>query len=79
MRYIYDPLVDALLITFRKGKVAETREVTPFMNIDVDKDGKVLSIEVFDASKQINKQEISHPGFSVTPYSKKKIRELVIK
>ena len=82
MKYNYDPLVDALLITFKKGRYKETKEVTPYMNVDIDAKGNVLSVEILDAKKHvgstINKKE-NGATFSVTPYSKRKVLELMAK
>lgn len=77
MKYTYDPLVDALLITLRSGSVSETKEVTPLINIDVDKKGQVLSIEILDAKKQFGPKLSERPVFMMTPYSKKKVAELI--
>ena len=58
MEITYDPKVDALNITFKKGKVAKTIKVTSRLLIDVDKRGNVLGIEMLDVSRQIPKKEI---------------------
>ncbi len=83
MKYTYDPLADALLITFKKGKYNETREVTPYMNVDVDSKGNVLSVEILDAKKHagptISKMNSRFPKFELAPYSKKQVLELVAK
>ncbi len=82
MKYTYDPLADALLITFKKGKYKETKEVAPYMNVDVDKKGDILSVEILDAKKHVG-SDIKMKGgaakFSVTPYSKRKVLELTAK
>jgi len=83
MKYNYDPLVDALLITLKKGKYKETKEVTPYMNVDINSKGDVLSVEILDAKKHIgstiSKNAKGAPMFEVAPYSKKKVLELLAK
>lgn len=39
-----------LLLTFREGKVASTKEPHPEIFVDLDADGNVLEIEVIGAS-----------------------------
>ena len=41
-----DKEVDALDVTLRSGRVEETVEVTPEVLLDVDKNGKLLHVEV---------------------------------
>lgn len=79
MKYIYDPLVDAVSIKFRRGSVAETKEITPSIMVDVDNRGNLLSIEILGVKKQVKRGMLFPPQFLVAPYSKRKIRELVAK
>lgn len=79
MKYTYDPLVDAMSIRLRNGRIAETKEITPSVMVDVDKSGHLLAIEILGVKKQIKRGMLFSPQFSVIPYSKKKIRELVVK
>jgi len=81
MKYTYDPLVDALLITFKKGKYKETKEVTSYMNVDIDAKGDVLSVEVLDAKKHVGAISRGNDTakFELAPYSKRKVLELVAK
>ena len=53
MKIKYDSKVDAVYIELAKGKYEVSREVSPSVVIDEDKDGKVLGIEILDASKTI--------------------------
>ena len=57
MKVIYDPETDTLDMIFRDGKVAESDEDKPGIILDYDADGKIVSIEVLDASK-VMKQPI---------------------
>lgn len=60
MNITYDPVADALNIVFRKGRVAETKEVSEGILLDVDKKENPLYLEVLDASKRFKqpKQQI---------------------
>ncbi|GBE04335.1 hypothetical protein BMS3Abin09_01269 [bacterium BMS3Abin09] len=57
MKVIFDPYTDALSLIFRKDKVAETDEVREGIIIDYNKDGKIVSMEILDASEQITEPE----------------------
>ena len=53
MNISYDPKVDAMSIKFADGKYYKTRKVSDVILVDEDKKGKVLSIEILDASINI--------------------------
>lgn len=53
MKVIYDKETDTLTIVLRAGKVAESDEARPGMILDYDKSGQLLSIELLDASEQV--------------------------
>ncbi len=53
MKMYYDPEVDALRISFRRGKALESEEILPNVIVDYAEDGKILSIEVLYASKTL--------------------------
>jgi uncharacterized protein YuzE len=54
MRITYDPKADAAYIRFRKGKFqVTTQRLTEDMAIDYGPDGKVVGIEILDASKYV--------------------------
>lgn len=53
MKVIYDKETDTLSIIFRPGKVAESDEPRPGLILDFDKSGRLVSLEVLDASEQI--------------------------
>jgi uncharacterized protein YuzE len=55
MKVIYDRETDTLSIVLRPGKVAESDEVREGLIMDYDKAGKLLSIELLDASEQVNR------------------------
>lgn len=53
MKINYDSKVDALSIKLRKGVYDVSRKVTDSVLVDVDKKGKILRIEILDASENI--------------------------
>lgn len=52
MKLYYDTEVDAVDIEFKKGAVAETKELSPEVLLDVDRKGTPLSLEILGASKR---------------------------
>ena len=53
MKVIYDKETDTLSIILRPGKVAESEEPRPGLILDYDKGGRLVSIELLDASVQV--------------------------
>jgi len=53
MKIKYDKKVDALYIEFGKGKYFQSKKVSDSIMVDEDKKGKVLGIEVLDASENM--------------------------
>ncbi|MBI4435019.1 DUF2283 domain-containing protein [Candidatus Uhrbacteria bacterium] len=47
-----DPVADALYLTLKRGRVAKSREVEPGVVLDLDRYGRVLGIEMLDASRR---------------------------
>ncbi len=54
MKVICDKEADTLSIVLRDGKVADSDEPRPGTILDYDKAGRLLSIELLDASEQVN-------------------------
>ena len=52
MKIHYYAKIDALDIVFKKGKVAETREISPEVLLDVDKKGDPVSLEILGAKER---------------------------
>ena len=52
MNIKYDKEADAMYLKFSDAEVAESDEDTPGIIIDYDKDGKIVGIELLDASQQ---------------------------
>lgn len=53
MKVIYDPETDILDLIFREAQVAESDEIRDGLIVDFGKDGKIVSLEVLDASEHI--------------------------
>lgn len=53
MKITYDKIADAMYIYLNKTKVFRTVKMADRLLIDLDKEGKVLGIEILDASDQI--------------------------
>jgi uncharacterized protein YuzE len=53
MKVIYDQETDTLSIILRPGKVAESDEVADGLILDYNSTGKLLSIELLDASEKV--------------------------
>ena len=53
MKVVYDRESDTLSIILRNGTVAESDEPRPGTILDYDKVGRLLSIELLDASEQV--------------------------
>lgn len=53
MKIRYDPKVNAMYIELGNGKYDKTRKVSDVILVDEDKNGKVLGIEILDASINI--------------------------
>ncbi|MFA6376423.1 MAG: DUF2283 domain-containing protein [Candidatus Paceibacterota bacterium] len=57
MKINYDSEADALSIIIKKGKVAKTIEIAPEVNLDVDKSGNFLYLEIIGAGEKIGKKQ----------------------
>ena len=53
MRVIFDPETDTLSLIFREDKIIESDEIREGIIIDYNKDGKIVSMEILDASDQV--------------------------
>ena len=51
MRFHYDNDIDAFSIVFHEGVYSESDEVKEGVILDYDKEGKIMGIEILDASK----------------------------
>jgi uncharacterized protein YuzE len=55
MKVIYDKETDTLSIILRAGKVADSDEARPGLVLDYDKAGRLVSLELLDASRQVRR------------------------
>jgi uncharacterized protein YuzE len=65
MKVIYDKETDTLSIILRKGKVSESDEARPGLILDYDRAGRLVSIELLDASEHVNGPESVEFALSV--------------
>ena len=60
MNVRYFPDTDTLLVTFSDRKVAETRDLTEDVLIDLDEQGRLVSMTVEHAREQMNATEFTY-------------------
>ena len=53
MKTIYDSNSDALYVRFADASVVESEEVSDGVVLDFDADGRIVAIELLDASKHV--------------------------
>lgn len=53
MKITYDPEVDAMMIRFKDATTSESDEITPNVIADFGADGKVIGIDILDASRLV--------------------------
>ena len=53
MKTLYVPEEDALYVRFSDARVIESEEVKPGVILDYDERGRIVAIEVLDASEQV--------------------------
>ena len=61
MKITYDAEADVAYVYFEeisKGKVVQTISLNENINVDLDKDGRTLGIEILEASKNLPKNTI---------------------
>ena len=59
MEITYDSQADALSISFKKGEVSKTVELSPEVVLDMDKNGAPIFLEIIGASEKIGKKQAS--------------------
>jgi uncharacterized protein YuzE len=65
MNVRYFPDTDTLLVTFSDRKVAETRDLTEDVLIELDEQGRLVSMTVEHAREQMNATEFTYQVASV--------------
>jgi uncharacterized protein YuzE len=51
MKVVYDPESDTITITLRDERIKESDELSPGVICDYGFDGKIIGLEILDASK----------------------------
>ena len=54
MKLHYYPETDSLYIELKAGPGADTREIVPGLNVDVDEAGDVVGIDIDHASRKLD-------------------------
>ncbi|MFZ1413282.1 MAG: DUF2283 domain-containing protein [Defluviicoccus sp.] len=54
MKLHYDPETDSLYIELRPGPGSETKEIADGVNVDLDREGRVVGIDIDHASLQLD-------------------------
>jgi uncharacterized protein YuzE len=62
-KYHYDKESDSLFIYLEEGEEESFEEIAPGINIELDKDGKIIGIEILKASR-------FSENLKKTPYTK---------
>ena len=57
MKAVYDPETDTLSIVLSNKSIVESDEIREGLILDYAKDGKVVSIEILDASEQLSEPQ----------------------
>ncbi len=57
MKVIYDSETDTLNFILKDGEIAESDEIREGVIVDYGKDGKILSIEILDASEHTSEPQ----------------------
>ncbi|MFZ2522681.1 MAG: DUF2283 domain-containing protein [Minisyncoccia bacterium] len=57
MKINYDKTADAVYIKVKSGTVKKTVHLSSLVNADLDKNGKVLGVEILGVSLKTNKQK----------------------
>lgn len=65
MKIKYDKKEDAVWIELAKGKYSQTRKISDAVLVDEDVKGKILGIEILDATKNIEAFNPQATKFSV--------------
>jgi uncharacterized protein YuzE len=63
MKIEFDKEADAIYIEFNSGEFATNKKIDDNTILDLDKDDKILGIEIINASKAISKDFLSSVSF----------------
>jgi YD repeat-containing protein len=76
MKVIYDIEVDILRILFNDNPVEESDEDREGIIFDYDKQGKLVGMEILDASQQINEPHAMEMKYTITNFPRPKTQAL---
>ena len=65
MRLQYDKTADALYIYFQKGKIFSTKKLTSSLIVDIGRGGKIVGLEVLDASLRMGFKKNKRAGVEI--------------
>ncbi len=65
MKIHYDERSDALSIKLKESKYFESDEIKEGFILDFDEDGNIIGMEILDASRYLNPDELSSVKFDV--------------
>lgn len=54
MKVMYDPTADIVSMILSSASVAESDEIRPGVILDFDQEGRVVAIEILDASRRMD-------------------------
>ena len=60
MDIAYDQKADAMYIRLSAGEVAETKQLSEDVAVDLDQDGRLLGIEILGVSEKMTPDAIAH-------------------
>ncbi len=69
MKIHYDKFADAAYFAIKKARVAKTLELEGNMQVDLDKNGKLVGIEVLNYSQHQNLKKIKESTISGVPFT----------
>ncbi|OGI65305.1 hypothetical protein A3A95_03285 [Candidatus Nomurabacteria bacterium RIFCSPLOWO2_01_FULL_39_18] len=69
MKITYDKIADAAYIYLKKSKIAKTVCLADRLIADLDKNGKIVGIELLDASSQIGGKRPSEIIIKIPAFS----------
>jgi len=65
MRVRYDEEADALYIRLREGQYEESDEIREGFILDYDADGRIIGIEILEASTQLAPMDLGTVNFEI--------------
>ena len=76
MKITYDPQTDAIYIQFQKGEYNISKEISEGIILDYTEDGKVMGIEILQASQKMPLKSLEEITLSI-PISMKEFLQNV--